>query len=432
MPAKPETGTGQSQTEDNRYDAFVSYSRSDKGFAERLARGLERFKPPSGIGLEAKRIDVFRDQEDLVGSDYHKSIEKSLHAARKLIVICTPAAARSEFVDDEIRRFLSARSTNDVIPVLAAGLPNNEAKSAPNEAAFSRALLEKVATPLAIDYRGFDQRKGKIDRGRFRDAWYSLLARIYDRERAEIEQRDEARKRRQRQIWASTAAVLIVVLTGLGGYALHQRELAQQNLQEAEANDRAAQENAREARANERTARVNRVGALTALSFSEVEAGRGATATRLSLSALRIARTLEMTPMGGSSVLPSVWSALYASALANHERAICRGQGGDVTTAAFSPDGTRVVTVSVDSAARVWAADCRGEPIVLRGHEEEVRTAAFSADGTRVVTASLDGSARIWAVEGGGEPVVLRGHARSGSYRRFQPRWNTRGDGLLG
>ena len=34
--------------------------------------------------------------------------------------------------------------------------------------------------------------------------------------------------------------------------------------------------------------------------------------------------------------------------------------------------------------------------IQLRGHDGEVRSAAFSPDGTRIVTASEDGTARIW------------------------------------
>jgi WD40 repeat protein len=66
-----------------------------------------------------------------------------------------------------------------------------------------------------------------------------------------------------------------------------------------------------------------------------------------------------------------------------------------VHTAAFSPDGTRVVTASADHTARVWRSDGTGAPVVLR-HDGEVMTAAFSPDGTRVVTASWDGRARMW------------------------------------
>ena len=71
-------------------------------------------------------------------------------------------------------------------------------------------------------------------------------------------------------------------------------------------------------------------------------------------------------------------------------------------SAAFSPDGQRIVTASADKTARIWDA-ASGKPIgkPLRGHEDEVRGAAFSPDGKRIVTASSDKTARIWDVATG-------------------------------
>ena len=58
-------------------------------------------------------------------------------------------------------------------------------------------------------------------------------------------------------------------------------------------------------------------------------------------------------------------------------------------SAAFSPDGKRIVTASEDKTARVWDA-ASGKPIgePLKGHEAVVCSAAFSPDGKRIVTAS--------------------------------------------
>jgi WD40 repeat protein len=75
-----------------------------------------------------------------------------------------------------------------------------------------------------------------------------------------------------------------------------------------------------------------------------------------------------------------------------------RGHDSDVTGAAFSPDGTRIVTFSLDGTARLWDAATGGQIAVLRDHDKAVEDAAFSPDGTRVVTASSDQTARIWNV----------------------------------
>jgi hypothetical protein len=54
--------------------------------------------------------------------------------------------------------------------------------------------------------------------------------------------------------------------------------------------------------------------------------------------------------------------------------------------------------VSDDKTARIWDAATGKEITVLRGHEGAVQSAAFSPDGARIVTASDDKTARIWDV----------------------------------
>ena len=67
-----------------------------------------------------------------------------------------------------------------------------------------------------------------------------------------------------------------------------------------------------------------------------------------------------------------------------------------MNSAAFSPDGSRIVTASTDKTASIWDVASAKVIAVLRGHENVVRSATFGPDGSRIVTASDDTTAHIW------------------------------------
>jgi WD40 repeat protein len=91
------------------------------------------------------------------------------------------------------------------------------------------------------------------------------------------------------------------------------------------------------------------------------------------------------------------------------------GHTGPVTSAAFSPDGTRIITGSWDGTAKVWDArtgrllfDLKGLPPGVRGGSV---SAAFSADSKRIVTAAGDRTARVWDATTGTLRLELKEHA---------------------
>jgi WD40 repeat protein len=92
-----------------------------------------------------------------------------------------------------------------------------------------------------------------------------------------------------------------------------------------------------------------------------------------------------------------------------------------VFSAAFGPDATRIVTASADKTARIWDTATGKEIKVLRGHTGAVNSAAFSPDATRIVTASADKTARIWDTATGKEIKVLRGHTGAVNSAAFSP-----------
>ncbi len=97
------------------------------------------------------------------------------------------------------------------------------------------------------------------------------------------------------------------------------------------------------------------------------------------------------------------------------------GHSGQVFSAAFSPDGQRIVTASDDKTARLWNA-ATGEIIAkLEGHSARVNSAAFSPDGQRAATASDDHTARIWNPTSGHLIAKLVGHSAQVWSAEFSP-----------
>jgi eukaryotic-like serine/threonine-protein kinase len=100
---------------------------------------------------------------------------------------------------------------------------------------------------------------------------------------------------------------------------------------------------------------------------------------------------------------------------------VLTGHGGSVYCAAYSPDGSRIFTASADKTARIWDARTGAQLAVLSGHRDEVSCAAYSPDGSRIVTASDDKTARIWDARTGAQLAVLSGHDDSVVTAAYSP-----------
>jgi WD40 repeat protein len=103
--------------------------------------------------------------------------------------------------------------------------------------------------------------------------------------------------------------------------------------------------------------------------------------------------SLVLAVTGGSTV--PVFDAEHGNPLytLRHPRAI--------TSATFSPSGTRIVTTSVDRTARVWETRFGRMVRPLRGHGGPVTSAAISKGGKLVATGSTDGAVRVFNASNG-------------------------------
>jgi WD40 repeat protein/serine/threonine protein kinase len=76
-------------------------------------------------------------------------------------------------------------------------------------------------------------------------------------------------------------------------------------------------------------------------------------------------------------------------------------QKEQVSAAAFSPDGKRIVTGCKDGMVRLWDATSGKNLADMKGHTDWVRCLVFTPDGTRIASGSLDKTLRFWDAASG-------------------------------
>ena len=220
-----------------RYSAFISYSHADKAAAAWLHRAIETYRTPRRLRgrpgpfgpVEARLPPVFRDREELrAAPDLAHALNDALAEAETLIVICSPQAAASRWVNEEIRQFVALGRSDRVFCLIAAG-------GGPDAPAYlPPALFEGGRSePLAADIR-----KGSGGR---RQALLKLIAAILARDFDELRQREAARRNRQLAAVAAASLAGLVLTSGLAVFALisrneaiRQRDIAEQRTVTAE------------------------------------------------------------------------------------------------------------------------------------------------------------------------------------------------------
>jgi hypothetical protein len=132
-----QSALGQTEVEEDPYvyKAFLSYSHKDEVRAARLHRRLERYRIPKNLRQNGPTLGkIFRDKEELsVASVLDKSIEKALRDSESLIVLCSPEAVRSQWVDKEIAYFKSLGRENRIFAVIISGIPNAKTRGFPSK-----------------------------------------------------------------------------------------------------------------------------------------------------------------------------------------------------------------------------------------------------------------------------------------------------------
>ena len=217
------------------FDAFISYSHAADGrLAPAVQRGLERLARP---WYRPRALSIFRDETGLAVSPHlWASIVRALDASEWFVVLCSPEAARSDWVEREIVHWLAHKTPERILLVLTDGdlvwdrdrddFDHSQSPAVP-PALFGRFGDE----PRHLDLRwARGEEQLDLRHARFRPAVAELAAPIRNMARDELEAEDVRQHRRTMRLarGATTVlALLLVVAVTTTVVALQQRRDAQ-------------------------------------------------------------------------------------------------------------------------------------------------------------------------------------------------------------
>lgn len=165
-----------------KYWAFLSYSHQDNitarangrgdcvRWAEWLHNALETYRVPPGFSnhrtltgesMPQRFFPVFQDEKELpINAHLGESIQQALRQSRFLIVICSPNAATSRYVNEEVRYFKQLGLGDRILALIVAGEPNASAGTKqgvpPELECFCPALLHPIGADGLEDLRSRD------------------------------------------------------------------------------------------------------------------------------------------------------------------------------------------------------------------------------------------------------------------------------------
>lgn len=100
------------------------------------------------------------------------------------------------------------------------------------------------------------------------------------------------------------------------------------------------------------------------------------------------------------------------------------GHTGSVNDAAWSPDGSQVLTASNDRTVRIWDVVTGEELGRLIGHSGAVLSVEWHPERDEILTASEDRTARIWNAKTGEEIGKISGHDGAITEAKWSPDGN--------
>ncbi|MGE5262757.1 MAG: TIR domain-containing protein [Acidobacteriota bacterium] len=387
------------KSSDSHKDIFISYSRKDKGFVQRLHDALK------GQGRK-----IWVDWNDIPPrADWDAEIKSNVQAADSFLFVLSPNSVASPECGKELDQAI--KNNKRLVPVVWLDVDPKTVK----------AELAKLNWVYMRETDNFDEALTKLAAALDADLeWVHAHTRLLTRAvEWNNKKRDDSlvlrgRDLREAEEWQPKAANKEPKLTQVQGeYILASRKSATNRQRIIIAGVTIAlfvavvlaivavlQRNTAIAERNLAQSRELASSAISELTTDTELSGL------LALESAKVVRTAE------SENALRQW--LYQS----HLRAVLRSRTDgirsteyypedEITAVAYSPDGKSVVTASGDHSAKIWDAATGAVVRKLEGHTGAVNSAAYSSDGKYIVTSSRDGIARVWDSQTGAGLATL-------------------------
>ena len=330
---------------------------------------------------------VFRDKTGLaVTPELWGSIQKALEDADYFILLASPRAAQSTWVEREVDWWLRNRSPTHLLIVWTDGELTWDTAVGDFDWVNTTALPRRLEKVFQEEPNYLDLRFAKtstdlsLRQPKFLEAIAGLSATLQGRSLDELIGEDLGQHRKTMR-WLRFAVAGLVMLTIAAGFSAFVARQAwfMAGKMTGDIED-AANQQQREAMSREVANR----------SLAVLETNR-----ELAILLAAEAASVYPTAEAESALRQSLFEALPP-------RWTLPGHAGGTYVAQFTGDGQRVITGGADNVARVWESDRGTMVLELRGHTDGVTGIDVTPDGTRICTSSrYDQTARVWDAANG-------------------------------
>ncbi len=403
-----------------QYEAFISYSHAaDGALAAQLQRALNRMARPSYKWWQWWPPRVFRDQTNLAPiGDLTGEIQRALRASDSLVLLASPLAAASPWVDKEAATWRGTKPPGRLFLALTEGTLEWDDARADFDPARTTALPPSLegafdAEPLWVDFTGVREDRPFARDPLFLDGAASLAAAIRGVDKDALIGEDVRQRRRARQLAGgaiTTVTLLAIAATIAAIFALVQRDRANERARLALSRQYAAQSVTALDVDPERSVALAARAATTAPTDEADSALRRALRTSRLRSIVDVGASVnDLDAAADAPVVAAalgrggvrVWSSPTSSARTFDI-------GGQTLQVALSRDGRRVLGAS-GARALVWPTTKNGaEPLWRVAAADPILSATLSPDGRTAATGHRGGVVRLWRVDGGKLARALR------------------------